>query len=264
MQGLHSASLRHSWAIQWRVIKALFVRETLTRYGRKNIGFLWLFVEPMIFTLFIVVLWSFVRGHGSNLPIVAFAVTGYSSVMLWRNMPARTIGGLGPNLSLMYHRNVRVIDIFMARLSLEMAGATVSFVVLSLLFTYAGWMKLPEDVLKVLFGWFMLAWFGTALALFLGALNERFEAVEKIWGPVSYIMFPLSGAAFLVEALPKQAQDFVLLFPMVHGVEMVRDGYFGSAIHAQYDVAYVVVVNAILSLLGLAGVRQINQKVTPR
>jgi len=264
MQGLHSASLRHSWAIQWRVIKALFVRETLTRYGRKNIGFLWLFVEPMMFTLFIVALWSFVRGHGSNLPIVAFAVTGYSSVMLWRNMPARTIGGLGPNLSLMYHRNVRVIDIFMARLSLEMAGATMSFLVLSLVFTYAGWMALPEDILKVLFGWFMLAWFGTALALFLGALNERFEAVEKIWAPFSYIMFPLSGAAFLVEALPKPAQEFVLWFPMVHGVEMVRDGYFGSVIHARYDVAYMMLVNAVLSLLGLAGVRQINQKIAPR
>jgi ABC-type polysaccharide/polyol phosphate export permease len=33
------------------VLGALLIRELLTRYGRHNIGFLWLFVEPMIFTL---------------------------------------------------------------------------------------------------------------------------------------------------------------------------------------------------------------------
>lgn len=265
MQGVHRPSLQRAWAIQWRVIKALFIRETLTRYGRKNIGFLWLFVEPMIFTLFIVILWSFVRSHSkSDLPIVAFAITGYSTVLLWRNMPGRTIGGIGPNLALMYHRNVRVIDIFFARLSLEMAGATMSFFVLSMAFTFAGWMSLPEDVLKVLFGWFLLAWFGTALAIFLGALNERVEVIEKIWGPFSYIMFPLSGAAFLVDALPKIAQDIVLILPMVHCVELVREGYFGSNIHAHYDVAYVFAFNLILSALALANTRLISQKVTPR
>ena len=265
MQGIHRSSLRHSWAIQWRVIKALFIRETITRYGRKNIGFLWLFVEPMVFTLFIVILWSVVQAHGkSNLPIVAFSVTGYSSVLLWRNMPSRTIGGLGPNLSLMYHRNVRALDIFLARVSLEMAGATMSFTVLTLLLTFAGLMSLPEDILIVLLGWFMLAWFGTALAIFLGALSERFEAVEKIWAPFSYIMFPLSGAAFLVDALPQAAQDFVLLLPMVHGVELVRDGFFGSKIHAHYNLGYMIVVNLLLSAVGLVNVRYISRKVTPR
>jgi len=145
-----------------------------------------------------------------------------------------------------------------------MAGATMSFFVLSMAFTFAGWMSLPEDVLKVLFGWFLLAWFGTALAIFLGALNERVEVIEKIWGPFSYIMFPLSGAAFLVDALPKVAQDIVLILPMVHCVELVREGYFGSNIHAHYDVAYVFAFNLILSALALANTRLISQKVTPR
>src|SRR5687768_17132883 len=78
------------WTISRRVIGALLLRELLTRYGRNNIGFLWLFVEPMIFTLIITALWSATRTiHGSSIPIVAFAVTGYSSLLLWRNMPGR-------------------------------------------------------------------------------------------------------------------------------------------------------------------------------
>jgi capsular polysaccharide transport system permease protein len=35
--------------VQIRVIGALMVREMLTTYGRKNLGFLWLFLEPLIF-----------------------------------------------------------------------------------------------------------------------------------------------------------------------------------------------------------------------
>jgi hypothetical protein len=36
---------------QLRVLYALLARELLTRYGRHNIGFVWLFAEPMLFTL---------------------------------------------------------------------------------------------------------------------------------------------------------------------------------------------------------------------
>ena len=179
--------LRRSLAIQFRVIGALLMREVLTRYGRHNIGFLWLFLEPMIFTLGVMALWMFVNAsNGSRLPIVAFAVTGYSSVLLWRSMPSRCSTAIEPNLSLMYHRHVKVIDLFAARILLEIAGTTISFVTLMLIFNAIGWMEPPEDILKIMIGWFMLAWFGAALGLLIGALSARSELVEKIWA--SYVL----------------------------------------------------------------------------
>lgn len=240
------------------------MREILTRYGRHNIGFLWLFVEPMMFTLGVTALWTFARAtHGSSLPIVAFALTGYSSVLLWRNMPGRCISAIEPNLSLLYHRYVKIIDVFYARLTLEAMGATISFVVLTLFFISIDWLQPPEDVLKVFAGWAMLAWFGAALAIFLGSLSHDNELVDKIWHPLSYLMFPLSGAAFLVDALPRAAQEIVLYIPMVHGVELLREGYFGSAITAHYDMTYMSSFAAVLTLLGLVRVRVISRKVIP-
>jgi ABC-2 type transport system permease protein/capsular polysaccharide transport system permease protein len=257
-------SLRHSWLIQRRVIWALVLREMLTRYGRHNIGFLWLFVEPMLFTLGVTALWTASKSvHGSDLPIVAFAITGYSSVLLWRNMPSRCIGALAPNLSLLYHRNVRPIDIYVARLLLEAAGATMSFVFLVIFFGFVGWLQMPEDVLQIATGWVMLAWFGISLALFLGALSEVSETVEKLWHPMSYLLFPLSGAAFLVSALPKPAQDVVLWLPMVHGVEYVREGYFGSRITAHHDLTYMAIINLALTILGLAQLSKVSRTVVP-
>jgi ABC-2 type transport system permease protein/capsular polysaccharide transport system permease protein len=255
-------SLVRAWSIQRRVIWALTMREVLTRYGRHNIGFLWLFVEPMIFTLGVTAMWTALKAvHGSSLPIVAFAVTGYSSVLLWRNMPARTIGAMSPNLPLLYHHNVRPIDIYCARLLLEAAGATISFVFLTLMFYFLGWMNLPEDVLQIVYGWVMIAWFGASLALVFGALSERSELIEKLWHPLSYLLFPLSGAAFIVNALPPEAQSWVLILPMVHGVEFVREGYFGSQMIAHYDLTYMALCNTILTIVGLAQVDRVSKTV---
>lgn len=255
---------RRSLEIHLRVIGALLMREVLTRYGRHNIGFLWLFAEPMLFTLGVTTLWTLAtQMHRSALPIAAFALTGYSSVLLWRNMPGRCSSAVEPNLALMYHRHVKVIDIFASRIVLEIAGTTASFVTLGIVFTAIGWMNPPEDILKVTFGWFMLAWFGAALALLVGALSERTEIVEKLWHPTAYILFPLSGAAFMVDWLPPAGQKFVLLLPMVHGVEILREGYFGSAVHAHYDMAYMAMCNLCLTLLGLSQVRVVSRTVVP-
>ena len=256
--------MRRSAAIQGRVIYALLMREILTRYGRHNIGFLWLFVEPMLFTTGVTILWTLSKSvHGSSLPIVAFALTGYSSVLLWRNMPTRCIGAIEPNLALMYHRNVKAIDIFAARLVLEAGGATVSFVTLSVFYMYIGWLSPPDDVLTVVGGWLLLAWFGASLAMLIGALAQKSELVDRFWHPVSYITFPLSGAAFMVDALPSTAQKYALYVPMVNGVEIVREGYFGDQIRAHYDLPYLLGCCITLTLLALAQVAIINRDITP-
>ena len=62
-----SQTLADGWAVQRRVIFALLMREVLTRFGRHNIGFLWMFVEPMVFTLFVAGLWTVSGGSLDHL-----------------------------------------------------------------------------------------------------------------------------------------------------------------------------------------------------
>jgi capsular polysaccharide transport system permease protein len=259
-----SPTLAHACKVQLRVIWALMLREMLTRYGRHNIGFFWLFVEPMMFTLGVTALWYFAGlTHGSNLPITAFALTGYSSILLWRNMPSRLVGSIPANVPLLYHRNVRVMDIFVSRLALEAAGATMSFAILALFFIGIEWMDPPEDVLLLVGAWLLTAWFGASLALFLGAMSERSELVEKLWHPAAYLIFPMSGAAFLVNSMPVAFQKVIYWFPMVHCTEMIRDAYFGSKITAHYDLGYLIPVNMGLMIMGLAAERKVSREVVP-
>lgn len=253
-------SFRHGLRIQLRVIHALILRELLTRYGRHNLGFLWVFIEPMIFTLAVVTLWTITgMHHGSSIPIVAFGITGYSGILLWRNMPGRATGAIEPNFSLLTHRPVQVVDVFFARVSLEAIGATVSFVVLSIGAVSLNLMSTPEDLFTVLLAWALFAWFGFSIALLVGAWAESSHLVEKLWHPLAYIMIPISGAVYLVDALPPVAQELVLYLPMVHCMEMLRDGFFGSFFKAHYDVTYIVLCNTFISLFALAKIRELTR-----
>lgn len=255
-------SFLKSAAVQKRVIGALLMREVITRFGRENLGVLWLIGEPMLFTLGVATLWSAAgMSHGSSLPIIAFAITGYSSVLMWRNSVNRCNSAIQQNLGLLYHRNVQVIDVFVTRIIIEMAGATSSFIVLSVFFIAIELIAPPVDPLMVVLGWIMLAWFGAALSLVIGAATAYSEIVERIWHPTAYLLFPLSGAAFMVDWLPPSAQEVVLLLPMVHGVEMIREGYFGNAVRTHYDVGYMALCCLGLTLVGMYLVRDAGRRV---
>ncbi len=256
--------LADSARTQLRVVRALVLREVLTRYGRHNIGFLWLFVEPMMFTLGITLLWSLTKqSHGSSLPIVGFALTGYSSVLVWRNPANRCTKAIEANLALMYHRDVRPHDIFAARILLELLGVTISFTLLTVCFSFIGWIEPPCDVVTVAMGWGLLALFGAALGLIVGALSELSEVAERVWHTVTYLTFPLSGAVFMLDWLPRGIRDFVEYFPMVHGAEAVRHGFYGTAVKSHEDLAYLATCDGVLLALGLAMVGVVSRRVEP-
>jgi capsular polysaccharide transport system permease protein len=262
MQMNRELSLLHSFRLQRRVLYALLMREVITRYGRENLGVLWLVLEPMLFTLGVMALWS-AGGmvHAMALPIVAFAVTGYSSVLMWRNAAGRCSVAIEANKQLLYHRNVQVIDVILVRIVLEIAGASASFIALSLFFVLMGLMSPPVDLMRVLAGWAMLAWFGGSLALLIGAGTAFSPIVERLWHPAAYLIFPMSGAAFMVDWLPAKFQQGILLVPMVNGVEMIRDGFFGSVVRTHYDIGYMAACCLVMSLAGLHMAREAGRRV---
>lgn len=250
-----ATSVASGLRIQTRVTGALIMREIVTRYGRHNIGFMWVFAEPMMFTLGVVIVWSLLRTHSTRLPVIPFVVTGYSSLLLWRNTIGRCGNAVEPNRSLLHHRNVRVLDLFVARLLLEVAGASISFLTLATLITIAGFMPPPYDIFPMLIAWILLAWFAMSMGLIVGALSVLSDAVDRVWHVIGYLFLPISGMFFMVDWLPQRIQNLALFVPTVNCIELLRGAYFGPSIHAHYDLRYLVTVNLVLLLVGLAAVK---------
>lgn len=263
MSAEKTASLSRAVVIQARVIFALIMREIITRYGRHNIGFAWLFAEPMLFTMGVMGLWTLLHdvssGHSVN--VMAFAITSYSTVLVWRNTIGRCTLAVEPNASLLFHRNVQVIDLFLARIVLEIAGITLSMVVLISLFVATGLIAPPADMLTMAAGWGLLAWYSAAMGLLIGGICEYSEMVERLWHPIAYFQLPVSGAFVMASWLPPRVRDIVMIFPVPNCVELFRYGYFGASIKPYYDIEYVVIVCAFLTWMGLAVIRDISSKV---
>jgi capsular polysaccharide transport system permease protein len=161
------------------------------------------------------------------------------------------MNALQPNLSLLYHHNVGVLEVYLARIILEIAGATAAFVLMILIFSVTELMPPPADLFLLVLGWVLLGWFGASLSLLIGSASELSELVERIWHPISYLLFPLSGAMFLVDWLPLNVQSLALWMPMISANELIRSGYFGDAITSHYDISWLVSFNMFLTITGL-------------
>lgn len=249
-----------SLKIQLRVIYALLMREIITRYGRKNIGFLWLFVEPMIFVAVIAFFRSLIRIEKDGIEIIPFAVIGYSVVLCWRNGATKVTKAVSSNSGLLYHRNVTVLDVFLARIWLEIFGALISFLMLSSIFYAFGMMSLPSDFLYMAYGGMLLAWFTLAFSFVIGSLCELSDVIDRFWSLFKFVLFPISGVMFFVHWLPEMFREYILYVPMVHFTEMIRHGYYGDIIPTYESLAYIIWCNLGLSFVGLMLIRYITHK----
>ena len=256
-----ACSLWHSFGIQCRVIWALILREMITMYGRHGLGFLWIFAMPMILTAGITFAWSLrgVSEGGGSIPIAAFALTGYSVLIVFRNMPSTAGVAVKMNVPLLYHRNVRVIDLFLARILLQIGSITLSLVVLTCVFSWFGLMDPPRDVLTALEGWMTACFFGLSLGIFIGSFATKHHWIDHIWHPFSYIVGGIAGAAILMEMVPPKLRKMLLYFPMVHGSECLRDGFFGDKFTPYYDLTYENLISLVLLFLGLLQMRTIKE-----
>jgi len=250
-----------SLLIQRRVLHALVLREILTRYGRHGLGFLWLFLEPMLFSSGVIAVWRIFHEGRTSYALAPFALSGYATVLVWRNTIVRSTGALEPNRALLHHRNVRVVDLYLARIFLEVAATTTSFLVLYSVLMILDLAPWPDDVLMVLLGWGTLCFLSSALALVVGPLATLNETIERIWHVFSYLFLPASGAFTVVAALPSRVQELALWVPTVHCVEMIRQGIFGAAYHGRYDPAFVMLFGMIFVPPGLLLVRLVQSRV---
>jgi capsular polysaccharide transport system permease protein len=124
-------------------------------------------------------------------------------------------------------------------------------------------MEPPANLTDTLLAWLQLIWLSTALGIFVGAISERSEVFERVWHTVTYLIFPLSGAVFMVEWLPSTARQYVLIIPMVHAVELVRGGYFGNHVIGHGSHSYLAAVNLSLTLIGLVLTADVSKRVEP-
>lgn len=257
-----SGSFLNGLRTQMRVIGALMMREMHTRYGRENIGYLWLIGEPLMLAAVIGLLHS--NGHtehGTDMKPVPFAVLGYTIFIMFRGIVNRSEGGLESNAPLLYHRMVTVFDIVTARAILEAAGCFLAFAFLIALLTGVGMASLPVRPLYLAGAIVLMVWYSWAHSLIITAISHDNRTVSRLVHPYSYFMIPLSGAFYQVEWIPHPFRDYLLWLPLPHIFEMARYGQFHSADLRYFDGLYVLEACTILTWVGLIAIKLVRSRI---
>ncbi|MFS3137433.1 ABC transporter permease [Gluconacetobacter sacchari] len=253
-------SLLRSFRLQYKVIHALILREIHTRYGRDNLGFLWIIGEPILFCAGVAIVWTAIRpAREHGVAMTALVVTGYVPLTMWRHCVARATKAYEANGSLFFHRQVTPFDVITARGFLEIIGTIMAGIMVVIGAISLGYMNFPQNYGLLIMGLGYQSAFSFATALIFAALSEMSDLVEKAIQIIQYLSIPLSGAFVMVDWLPLRYQWILLSSPMANNVEMIRGGQFGIAASVRYDLFYDTWITFLLLIIGIILTRNVRK-----
>lgn len=262
-QTAHAAppSLAKGLIVQGRVIGALLMREIHTRYGRDNIGYLWMIAEPMMLGTAVGLMHIGQKARDTDFNPVTIATIGYTLFIMFRSMVNRSEGALEGNLPLLYHRMVSVTDIVIARALLEGAGTFLSFTILFLILISVGYASFPERPLMLMLGITYIFWISLGVSMLVVGGTYEHKVLGRLVHPFTYFMLPMSAAFFRVQWVPQPWRGYMLWNPLPQMFEIIRYGEFHTATLEYVNFLYLTAFCLVLTLLGLIACRSVRQRI---
>ncbi len=250
-------------AVQGRVIHALILREIKTRFGRLQLGYIWALLEPILFVAIFYIMFMYGgRMQPSGMPLTLFLVTGIAPFLFFRNAMQMTMNAIDANRQLLTFPQVTPFDLVAARTLLEFMTMLVVFVILVSISTVIGEPLQIENPLAVLGILVLSTMFGFGLGTTFGALMVMFPSIQQIVG--SLIIRPLfftSGIFFSVEMLPGELRELLLINPILHYSEFLRDAYFAGFNTEYADLWFATTMAVSAVFFGLLIQRAMNRRI---
>ncbi|NNC72607.1 MAG: ABC transporter permease [Sphingomonadaceae bacterium] len=249
------AELRASLETMYRVIHAIIIRESRTRYGNSNIGYAWALIDPLIELSVLVIAFSLLGRTGPvAAPLSVFLITGIVPFFFWRSAVGRGASAVSANLGLLTYPQVMPADIVIGRVVLDAATTFVIF----LLFVIGSFFII--DVPAGMFfgdpGGLLLAglaffYFTLASAFFSSSLARILPIWQNVWSYMSRPIWLLSGIFFTLESLPPAAREYIYYNPIAHMIEWFRSAAIPTFESQVYDPFYPLAVATVFLLIGL-------------
>jgi len=247
---------------QLHVVFALLIRETKTRFGDNQLGYLWAFIESGLWIgMFIGFYNVFGRITPPGMSVVAYLVTGIVPFSLFRDTAQRCMSAVEANKGLLFYPQVRPLDLVIARAALEaVTYLGVMTLFLGGLALYEGPPRI-DSLLETFGGLALAAGFGAALGLLCCGLSVFTPTLERLFPSVLRLLFWFSAVFHPVESLPKAMRDVLLLNPVTHAIELVRDGWFLGYDARSASASYVLGWILVLSFFGLSIERMARRRL---
>lgn len=250
-------------ALQQRIIIALFLRETRTRFGYSMIGYGWTLLEPAFNLLLWAILFHALDRHpplGESMFL--FVATAFFPFLLFRNLAGQLLPAITANRSLLQFPIVHNLDVIIARALLEV----VTFLAVSAFFfsTFAvfGLQGLPSNPLEAFLSIAVIALLGFGA----GANNAVLACLLPSWPKINpwflRTAYVSCGIFFLPSQLPPAAQDVLWYLPMTHAVEWFRQSFYEGYESSFLNKTYLLAWGGALAFSGLALERLLRRSIS--
>lgn len=217
-----------------RSIFALMLREMGTTYGRSPGGYLWAVLEPVAAVALLTIVFSFIVRTpplGNNFAL--FYALGYLPFMLYADLTMKIGQAIRYSRPLLSYPSVTFVDAIISRLLLNTLTQIVIFVIMIGGITLLFGLRLDIDPLRLVNALAMIMVLGLGLGTFNCYMFGAFPVWERIWSILNRPLFLVSGIFFVVDNLPRNFRDLMLLNPLAHVIAEVRAG-----VYATYDARY--------------------------
>lgn len=253
--GIQYHSLRAWISTRKRVIVALMMRELISRFGRRGIGFLWLFIEPVLFVAVLAgfrYIWTGWIKH--DFEPITFAFVSFLPFMIMRTMITRSVESIGNNKNILCHRPINPIDVVIARNVLEFLSILLVGL-FGMAFCSIFLNEYPDDLFLWIIVILLTALFSNGISLCVSAISVLLPLAKRIMQLSIMLVLPFSGAMWMLSDLPIEFRDVAFWIPMVSLHEAMREAQFGPRVLAHHDLGYVMFWILGTTLLGLSLLR---------
>ena len=253
--GLLEPTLENNSRVMSRVIFGLMLRESRTRYGTSDLGYLWALIDPamqMAVLWFVFILLNRQPPVPASMPV--FLMTGILPYFFWKNCATRGASAASSNLPLLTYPQVKVLDVVIARVVLDIATfivVTVVFVVALRFSTgehFVDWVRVPFVLAT---GVLALFYFSFCTAVLTSSIGRIWRPWPQVFGYASRPLYFTSGIFFTLGSLPSNFKAFAVYNPIAHALEWVRTGAIPGFVSTLYNPWYVLSFATVMLLIGL-------------
>ena len=241
---------------QYRVLKAIILRDMSQKYGQYRIGYLMGLLVPIMGITAMMVMFGF-RGKviPSNMPLGVFVVTGYPLWQAFQNMYAKVTNAAGSKDPLLMFPQVTQLDLIISTIILEFATGTVIFFLMCLGVIIAFNTDGPTDPLGVLFCYWGCMWMGAALGMILCALQRTVPVALQFINTFLRFGMWVSGVVFAINRLPSFLWPYLQWNPILHLIEGCRSLWTPNFVAPIFSPVYVITIGFVLTTLGFVSER---------
>lgn len=240
LQRQYGRSAQSSWAIQLRVLAAVFSREIDVQSGRIAFGFVLEILEPL-FHIGVICLWHYLLRvqpvYGSS--IVLFISTGIYPIFVFVHLSSRvraTSVSAG-------HRRFPIegpLDFIVSGTAMIMfAYILVGIVLFVGLAVFSTPQAIPFEFSAVLESVAALACLGFGVGLCNSVIQRLVPVWHYFWGAIARALILFSGALYVADFLPVYLRDVLVWNPVLHAVELFRQGFYPYYPTLIYDGSYM-------------------------